>query len=162
MGGNGDRRRIAVVDRVETVPAGAVSRTAGRLCMAVDGAIVLEDTAKIDWDVSPQNGGVVGKSIDFMLVDDVFETPPKTITGRKAAVLDRVRVTHLDPANEDDTFGIVVGDVGEVVAVFPTSIEVRWLTNLGEYNEDNGRPLRSFVLYHNEYEIIPYSEPLPT
>ncbi len=130
--------------------------------LPVDGGIVCEATANIDWDVSPQNGGVVGKSIDYMIVDDVFETPPKTITGRKAAVLDRVRVTHLDPANEDDTFGIVVGDVGEVVAVFPTSIEVRWLTNLGEYNEDNGRPLRSFVLYHNEYEIIPYNEPLPT
>lgn len=115
-----------------------------------------------EYDVLPRDGGIVGNSIDYMMVDDVFETPPKTITGRKAAVLDRVRVTHLDPANEDDTFGIVVGDVGEVIAVFPTSIEVRWLTNLGEYNEDNGRPLRSFVLYHNEYEIIPYSEPLPT
>ncbi len=107
-----------------------------------------------EYDVLPRDGGII--------IDDVFETPPKTITGRKAAVLDRVRVTHLDPANEDDTFGIVVGDVGEVVAVFPTSIEVRWLTNLGEYNEDNGRPLRSFVLYHNEYEIIPYNDPLPT
>lgn len=129
--------------------------------LPMDGGIVCEATANIDWDVSPQNGGVVGKSIDFMMVDDV-QPVPTTITGRKAAVLDRVRVTELDEAHAGDTFGIVVGDVGEVVAAFPNTIEVRWLTNLGEYNEDNGRPLRSFVLYHNEYEIIPYSEPLPT
>lgn len=143
--------------------------------LPVDGGIVCEATANIDWDVSPQNDGVVGKSIDYMMVDDVQMLDAEALLSepalpnfaamaqsRGAVILDRVRVTHLDPANEDDTFGIVVGDVGEVVAAFPNTIEVRWLTNLGEYNEDNGRPLRSFVLYHNEYEIIPYSEPLPT
>lgn len=114
-----------------------------------------------EYDVLPRDGGIVGNSIDYMMVDDVYETQPKIITGRKAVVLDRVRVTRLDPANEDDTYGIVVGDVGEVVYVGDGYVDVRWLTNLGHYDDTTG-PMRSFCLNNGEYEIIPHSEPLPT
>lgn len=116
-----------------------------------------------EYDVLPQDGGIVGaigKSIDFIVVDDLVDTP-NTITGRKAVVLDRVRVTRLDPANDDDTYGIVVGDIGEVVYAGDGYVDVRWLTNLAEYDDTTG-PMRSFTLNNGEYEIIPYSEPLPS
>lgn len=107
---DGQRRAVplAVVDRVETVPAGAVSRTAGRLCMAVDGAIVpLASAAPVDvgqaavvlrlTDGMSEVGYAIAEALDIVRLPSGMTPAVAAGPVQGVVLLDGEPVEQLDP-----------------------------------------------------------------